>query len=136
MRKNFRFFSKMIVMMFLSVLVLENVSGEAYASEIQTEPEQNYIIAMEGIEEETSPEQSSPEAHTEELSEENNQKEGINTSYKITLNANGGYFSNEIDDLSGEYIEYAELITKVIYYGDSIDTEPLNNNGNSTSFVG
>ena len=136
MRKNFRFFSKMIVMMFLSVLVLENVSGEAYASEIQTEPEQNYIIAMEGIEEETSPEQSSPEAHTEELSEENNQKEGINTSYKITLNANGGYFSNEIDDLSGEYIEYAELITKVIYSGDSIDTEPLNNNGNSTSFVG
>ncbi len=44
--------------------------------------------------------------------------------YIVTLDANGGYFDQEWDDLAGGYVVREELLHKTLHQGDSIDVVP------------
>ena len=58
-------------------------------------------------------------------------------SYTVTLDANGGYFENEWDDVLGGYIERTEILNKVIIAGESILAQPLHDETDSTwTFLG
>ena len=50
-------------------------------------------------------------------------------SYTVTLDANGGYFENEWDDVLGESIERTEILNKVIPIGETVSVIPLSVQG-------
>ena len=57
--------------------------------------------------------------------------------YIVTLDANGGYFTNEWDDVQGETVEQAEIINKVIPAGGTVASLPVfNAEGVIASFLG
>ena len=45
--------------------------------------------------------------------------------YKIVLDANGGYFEREWDDLREEYVEKEEIVNKVIAAGEAVIAVPV-----------
>ena len=47
------------------------------------------------------------------------------TSYTVTLDANGGYFLNEWDDVLNESVETTEILNKKIPIGESVTTFPV-----------
>ena len=47
------------------------------------------------------------------------------SSYMVTLDANGGYFENEWDDLLNESLESAEVINKAVPIGGTVTTFPV-----------
>ena len=47
------------------------------------------------------------------------------TSYIVTLDANGGYFENEWDDVLGESFEITEVLNKAIPVGGTVVTFPI-----------
>ena len=58
---------------------------------------------------------------TEVLVQENTLKEEeAITTYTVTLDANGGYFENEWDDVPGDYIESTEILNKQIPVGGTV----------------
>ena len=59
------------------------------------------------------------------------------TSYTVTLDANGGYFENEWDDVLGEQAERAEVLNKVIPAGGIVSVMPVCGQGDRTAaFLG
>lgn len=67
------------------------------------------------------------EVDTEEVTEAvvEDSGEEIVESYTVTLDANGGYFTNEWDDSLNETLETAETVTKLIPVGGSVETLPV-----------
>ena len=63
---------------------------------------------------------------TEVLVQENTLKEEeVITTYMVTLDANGGYFENEWDDVPGDYIESTEILNKQIPVGGTVTIFPV-----------
>ena len=46
-------------------------------------------------------------------------------SYVVTLDANGGHFENERDDILGEILETAEILTRIIPAGEAVRSIPV-----------
>ena len=65
-------------------------------------------------------------------------EEAAVTSYTVTLDANGGYFANEWDDVIGDYVEQAEVVVKQIPVGEIVTAVPVNTDqeGHSLVFLG
>ena len=58
-------------------------------------------------------------------------------SYTVTLDANGGHFTNEWDDVLGEYFERTEILNKVIPAGETVSTFPVyEQENNNAVFLG
>ncbi len=58
-------------------------------------------------------------------------------SYTVTLDANGGYFVNEWDDVLGDYFERTEILNKVIPAGGTVSTYPVKEQDNKNAiFLG
>ena len=60
-----------------------------------------------------------------EVQENTVQEEEAITTYAVTLDANGGYFVNEWDDVIGDYIESTEILNKQIPIGETVTTAPV-----------
>ena len=52
--------------------------------------------------------------------------------YTVTLDANGGYFEDAWDDVLEEHVDRAEVITKVVPAGDSIEIFPKSSQDNQS----
>ena len=52
---------------------------------------------------------------------ENDAADTAAASYTVTLDANGGYFVNEWDDVLGEYVERTKILNRVILSSDSFN---------------
>ena len=101
-------------------------AGEMYSEEVSAEEgmESEEIPAEEGM--------GSEEVSAEEYSEDEvAQEEEAVTSYTVTLDANGGYFSNEWDDKLGETVEMTDLLTKAIPVGGVVSTYPVKEQDNA-----
>ncbi|MDO5137435.1 MAG: leucine-rich repeat protein [Oscillospiraceae bacterium] len=61
----------------------------------------------------------------EEYSEEALTDEAADECYTVTLDANGGYFENEWDDILGDYVEQALIIDKQIHVGGTVASFPI-----------
>ena len=57
--------------------------------------------------------------------EVNDEENDVLTTYTVTLDANGGYFENEFDDVLGDYVSRAIILKKVIPAGGGISVTPL-----------
>ena len=60
-----------------------------------------------------------------EVQENTVQEEEAITTYAVTLDANGGYFFNEWDDVLGEYIESTEILNNQIPVGGTVTSSPV-----------
>lgn len=58
-------------------------------------------------------------------------EDGVSASFTVTLDANGGCFENEQDDLLQEFFESAEVISKVINAGEAVAVFPVNRQGDA-----
>lgn len=57
--------------------------------------------------------------------------------YTIILDANGGYFDHEWDDILEEFVDGKDIVNKVIKQGDSVNLVPLmDNDGIEAVFLG
>ena len=72
-----------------------------------------------------------------EVQENTVQEEEAITTYAVTLDANGGYFVNEWDDVIGDYIESTEILNKKIHVGETVTTFPVKEQENAVvTFTG
>lgn len=77
------------------------------------------------------------EANSETESFENTVADESATLFTITLDANGGYFFNEWDDVLGVSLEKTETLNKIIPVGESVKICPVNEQeGVSATFAG
>ena len=58
------------------------------------------------------------------------------SSFTVTLDANGGYFVNEWDDVLGEYVDRTEILNKVIPVGEAVSIVPMRDPEDILTFVG
>ena len=57
--------------------------------------------------------------------------------YTIILDANGGYFDHEWDDILEEFVDGKDIVNKVIKQGDPVNIVPLmDNDGIKAVFLG
>ena len=54
---------------------------------------------------------------------------GVSAAFTVTLDANGGCFENEQDDILQEFFETAEVISKVVSAGEAVAVFPVNRQG-------
>lgn len=77
------------------------------------------------------------EADSDTESHDNTTADEPATSFTITLDANGGYFFNEWDDVLGVLLEKTETLNKIIPVGESVTICPVNEQeGVSATFAG
>ena len=155
--------TKRITAMLLSgMLAIGSASGSVYAAAADVDPGLTTEIAEEVFTEEPVETAESPaeSAQTFEVAEEvfpeeesaENAETPVNpgqipeaapleeavTSYTVTLDANGGYFTNEWDDSIGDYVEQAEMVEKQIPVGGTVTAVPVfvDTDGRSRAFAG
>ena len=63
--------------------------------------------------------------HAAEAPGDGHNSEIEESKYRIVLDANGGYFDHEWDDIREEYVEKEEIVNKVIKPGEAIKTVPV-----------
>ena len=56
---------------------------------------------------------------------------GVSAAFTVTLDANGGCFENEQDDILQEFFETAEVISKVVSAGEAVAVFPVNRQGDT-----
>ena len=113
----------------------ENSAAEATATEeadgeVITESSSAEVVDGEGVTE-------SPDAAFADTTQIAAEEEAV-TSYTVTLDANGGYFTNEWDDSIGDYVEQAEAVVKQIPVGGTVTAVPVftDPDGQGMSFAG
>ena len=113
----------------------ENSAAEATATEeadgeVITESSSAEVVDGEGVTE-------SPDAAFADTTQIATEEEAV-TSYTVTLDANGGYFTNEWDDSIGDYVEQAEAVVKLIPVGGTVTAVPVftDPDGQGMSFAG
>ena len=125
------------------LLVIGSASGSIYASETDTGPGMAAEAEAEnpgtGLAEEETGDRSdlsadsvgiSVESYSEEAAEipevlGEAEEEDAKEYFTVTLDANGGYFENERDDVTGGYVEYAEVVDKLIPVGGTVTSFPV-----------
>jgi len=114
-----------------SVAIGEDVPEEVLNNPIETEnPEAS--TPEGGVDQENNNE----DVLIDETVAEENAEEAP-ASYAVTLDANGGYFVNEWDDVLGEYVEHAEILNKVIPVEGVVSIVPVNEqDGITATFLG
>ena len=123
MKKGKRFLAFMLAaMLAVGSLQMPTIAGE-YVSTEET------VEASDGSEEYYNADaQDSADGTDTQEKEAAAIPEGIGdaiTSYTVTLNANGGYFEDEWDDVLGEAVESTEVISKIIPVGGAVTTLPV-----------
>jgi len=58
------------------------------------------------------------------------------SSFTVTLDANGGYFVNEWDDVLGEFVDKTEILNKVIPVGEAVSIVPVRDPEDTSTFLG
>ena len=148
--KKIREVTNRIAAMLLSgMLAVGSVPGTVLAADFQIDPGQTSEVAAEQLEEipfeEASVEESVDEGTSSEEApvEDNGQSEAPRednavTSYTVTLDANGGYFENEWDDVLNETLVKTETVTKLIPVGGTVADFPVyvDQDGQSKVFAG
>ena len=75
--------------------------------------------------------------HAAEASGDGENPEMEESRYRIVLDANGGYFDHEWDDIREEYVEREEIVNKVIMPGESVKAVPAMETDNAeAAFLG
>ncbi len=69
---------------------------------------------------------------TEPFDSDTNGEDDAVVTYTVTLDANGGYFEDAWDDVLEEHVDRAEVITKVVPAGDSIEIFPKSSQDNQS----
>ena len=103
-------------------------------SEAPVESAETSEIAEEVFPEEVSAENTEAPVDLPQVSEEAPQEEAV-TSYTVTLDANGGYFTNEWDDSISDYVEQAEVVVKQIPVGGTVTAFPTRSEQDGQSMV-
>ena len=117
-----RFTSRMLAVLLAGTLTVGGMSVSAFGAEEDSGTASE--IAAEKVKEEDTV--SSPADAADAIS-----------SYTVTLDANGGYFANEWDDVLEEYLERTEILNKVIPAGGTVSTCPVNGQDNNDAvFLG
>ena len=93
-------------------------------SEAPVESAETSEIAEEVFPEEVSAENTEAPVDLPQVSEEAPQEEAV-ISYTVTLDANGGYFTNEWDDSISDYVEQAEVVEKHIPVDGAVAAFPV-----------
>lgn len=135
MKKIKRFTNRMLSMMLAGTLAVGSLSMSALGAEETGSVEATATeISLEN-ETEGSMAESSASAFSD--TSENAVENDIVTSYKVTLDANGGYFNNEWDDVLNESLEKTDILNKFIPVGGTVSTVPVNKSGKEVStFLG
>ena len=140
-----RLTTRLTAMLLSGMLVMGLVSGSVFASEMNADPSQITEMAAEGTtagEEQTHVAEipaDSLEASEESASEEMSDvpEEEVAEYYTVTLDANGGCFANEWDDVLGETVESAEVLNKNIPIGEAVVDFPVREQENAIiTFMG
>ena len=130
--------NRIVAMLMSGMLAVGAVPGTVLASENQADIGQTSEIAAEVPEvpggadsEEVSAEAYSEDAVAQEVESEAQY-------YTVILDANGGYFENEWDDVLGETVEKAEVVEKHIPVDGNIVAVPVfgDQDGRSRTFAG
>ncbi len=107
----------------------EPSSAETVDEVVTTESSSAEVVDEEGVSE-------SPDATFVDTSEIATEEAAV-TSYTITLDAYGGYFVNEFDDVLNETLEKTDVLNKIIPVGGTVPTIPLNDQeGITATFLG
>lgn len=114
MRRVKRFTSRMLAIMLAGALTVGNLSVSTFGAETDATVADTSETAVEEVVSEAE------DMATEEVTD----AEAV-TSYTVTLDANGGYFENEWDDVLGQYIEQAEVVNKHIPVGEHVSSYPV-----------
>ena len=107
----------------------EASSAETVDEEVMTESSSAEVVDGEGVSE-------SPDAAFADTSGIAAEEAAV-ASYTVTLDANGGYFVNEWDDVLNETLEKTEVLNKIVPVGGTVPTIPLNDQeGITATFLG
>ena len=135
MKKIKRFASSMMAVILAGTLTVGSLSVAAFGAEDvgsveSTSVETSFEEATEEVETGVS---DSAVSDTSEIAAE----EAAVTSYTVTLDANGGYFANEMDDILNETLEKTEILNKIVPVGGIVSTVPLyEQEGITATFLG
>ena len=146
MKEVKRFTKRMLAVMLSGTLMVGNLSVSAFAaenvvdfgttSEVVIEEKAEKSVEEGGLEtdfadtgyitEEASTSETSSEITGEDpaIAPADEENDPV-ASYTVTLDANGGYFDNEWDDVLGEYVEKTEIVKKIIPVGEQVNIIPL-----------
>lgn len=109
--------------------VVEPSSAETVDEEMMTESSSAEVVDGQGVSE-------SPDAAFADTSEMAAEEAAV-TSYTVTLDANGGYFANEWDDVLNETLEKTEVLNKIVPVGGMVSVVPVKEQeGNVATFLG
>ena len=139
--------SKRITALLLSgMLIIGLTSGSVLAASIDLDPSQTSEIAEEVYDEDTSEAlagegemaesedaSKAPAGAGESYPEEASANEEAVEYYTVTLDANGGYFEHEWDDVLEETVENTEVLNKTIPFGGIVEIVPVKD---SATFLG
>ena len=139
--------SKRITALLLSgMLIIGSTSGSFLAASIDLDPSQTSEIAEEVYDEDTSEAlagegemaesedaSKAPAGEGESYPEEASANEEAVEYYTVTLDANGGYFEHEWDDVLEETVENTEVLNKTIPFGGIVEIVPVKD---SATFLG
>ena len=130
--------NRIAAMLLSGMLVAGSVPIAAFGTEIPVDPDTGIETSV--VVEDTDefiPEEETEDNVIEQTNGETVSEEETVTSYTVTLDANGGYFSNEWDDVLNETLETAEAVTKLIPIGGTVTSFPVLEQENATvTFLG
>ena len=121
---------KIIAMLLSGILVLGSATSSVLAASIDLDPNQTSEIAEEVYDKDTS---EAPAGAGESYPEEASANEEAVEYYTVTLDANGGYFEHEWDDVLEETVENTEVLNKTIPFGGIVEIVPVKD---SATFLG
>ena len=149
MKRIKRFANRMLAVMLAGTLTAGSLSLSVYGAEdagstAVPETEILYDEANEDRMTESSPTEEISEEVMTETSEggfwdasESAAEDDAVVSYTITLDANGGYFADEWDDVLDKKLENTGILNKIIPVGGTVSTVPVNEKEDTTAtFLG
>lgn len=140
------FTGRILALMLVGILTIGSLSVPAFGAVVSQDVSTDVETSEEGetdsyeeTEASDPDEETAPEDDITTIEDSVVEDTDVDTeiSYTVTLDANGGYFENEWDDVLGEEVSTAEILNKKISAGDVVVTFPIYKKENQTAeFLG
>ena len=136
MKKINRLPNRMTSIILVLILVMGLAPMWVCGTEIGENTGQTTDVIIEDLEEGDSTEEATEDSTVQNTDTVALEEETV-VSYSVTLDANGGFFINEWDDVLAQVIEKSDVLNRTIPAGEIINNVPiLEKDGHQIAFVG